>query len=149
MSVPRSRGKPLLGSAQSSPARYQSQLRPAPVSLVVKAVNKYGRQHHAKSTSYDKTKNIFLFVHKIYSSPTLQFRITNYQALMADYNHTNCSKFITFIEHLPEEQCKQFQSVINKCQLPVRSSLEASLDATDTAACSIATAVVLCQTCWL
>lgn len=41
----------------------------------------------------------------------LQFRIANYQALMAKYNHTNYTKLNFFIEHLSAESREQFQAI--------------------------------------
>lgn len=78
---------------------------PSPNSIVVDAVNSHGKPHHAKSTSYDKyLKRFDLFGRKACSSATLQFRIANYQALLAKYNHTNYGKLHAFIGHLPDKE---------------------------------------------
>lgn len=85
--------------------------------------------------------------HKYYSSATLQFVITNYQALMAKFNHTNYTKLISFIEHLPTEHREWFQTIVAKNQLLARTSLQTSLNIS--VAHSISVAVVMRSPSWL
>lgn len=123
---------------------------PSPTFLAVEAVNECGWQHHTKSTSYDKDHKYFdLFGCKSYSSATLQFMIVNYKALLTKYNHTNYSKFTTFIEHLPAEHYKQFLAIITEDELLARTSSQASLNLVDIAACSVLTAVTIHWASWL
>ncbi|EMP31279.1 hypothetical protein UY3_11599 [Chelonia mydas] len=69
-------------------------------SLDVDTVNEHGKQHHTKLTPYDKDwKRLDLFGRKLYSSVILQFRITNYQDVMAKCNHINYYKLNAFIKH--------------------------------------------------
>lgn len=50
-------------------------------------------------------------------SATFQFRIANYQAIMAKHNFMNYNRFTAFLEHLPQEHRQQFQSTIYEGQL--------------------------------
>lgn len=58
---------------------------------------------------------------------------------MAKYDFVNYKKFAAFIEHLLYEHRERFQAVITEGQLLARTSLQGSLDATDTVARSIST----------
>lgn len=62
---------------------------------------------------------------------------------MAKYNYTNYDKFNNFIEHLPVEYHEQFKAVIAEGQFLGRTLLQASLDAFNSVAYSIFTAVVM------
>lgn len=106
-------------------------------------MNSYGQQHHIKSTPYGRNwKRHDLFDRKAYSLVTLQFRIANYQALMAKYDHMNYAKCNAFIDHLPEAQREQFQAIIREGQLVARTALQTALDVVDTAAHSVSTTVM-------
>lgn len=52
-------------------------------------------------------------------------------------------------EYIPEDKKEQFQAIANKCQLLVWTALPATLDAADTAAHWILTAVVMQRASWL
>lgn len=88
-------------------------------------------------------KRLDLFGWKGYSSATLQFWITNYEAIMAKYDYTNCNKFKSFLEHLPKEHREHMQAIIKEGPLLAKTSVQASLDAADAAARFISGAVVM------
>lgn len=121
---------------------------PTPNSMVVLAVNE--RERLRLTNPYDKDwKKLDLLGRKAYSSAALQFRIANYEAFMSRYNHTNYSKLNKFIQCIPEDKREQFQAIVTEGQLLARTAFQASLDAADTAARSIATAVVMRRALWL
>lgn len=106
------------GPIQSTmyPARIQNFFfpHPSPNPVMIDVVNSCVCQHHSKSTSYDRDwKCLYLFGRKAYSSAALQFRMANYQDLMAKYNYMKYARFNSFIDHLPEPQLDQFQAIIN------------------------------------
>lgn len=78
-------------------------------SLATDAVNKRGKQRYSRTTHYDKEwKRLDLLGRKAYSSTTLHFRVANYEAFMAKYDHKNYSKFSDFIDYIPEDKREQF-----------------------------------------
>lgn len=111
--------------------------------LVAEAVKQRGRQHHSRTTPYDGLEELRLFGHKAYSSATLQFGITNSEALMAKYIYTNYSKISELIYFLPKDKKEQFEVTISEGHLLARTALEASLDSADTAARSIVTSMIM------
>ncbi|EMP36332.1 hypothetical protein UY3_06495 [Chelonia mydas] len=123
---------------------------PAPNLLVVDTISEQGRQHHSRSTPYDKEwKWLALFGCKAYSSDAFQFLIPIYAALMVKYDYINYSKLSDFIEHIPEDKREQFKEIIVEGHLLARTALQASLNAADMAECSPATAIVMCPASWL
>ncbi|EMP29425.1 Corticotropin-releasing factor receptor 2 [Chelonia mydas] len=86
------------------------------------------------------------YIDYIYQGPVilvLLFRIAHYEEFMAKYNHSNYSEISDFTEHIPEDKKEQFKAFISKGQLLARIALQASLNFTDMAARSVATAVVM------
>ncbi|EMP28077.1 hypothetical protein UY3_14846 [Chelonia mydas] len=117
---------------------------PPPNSITVHIVNSKGCQHHFKSTPYDRDwKHLKLFGRKTYSSASLQFRIANYQALMAKYDYQSYSKLNSFIERFPDLLKEQFKAMVNKGLLMANTSLQSALDAADRAAHSISAAIMM------
>ncbi|EMP34172.1 hypothetical protein UY3_08677, partial [Chelonia mydas] len=112
--------------------------------LVVEAVNKRGSQDTSESTLFTKDhKRLDSFGLKSYTVATLQVRMVNHQAVLAKYDYVNYKKCNSFIGHLPEEYCDQFQATIQEGQLAAQTSHRAALDTADTAAQSIPAAVVM------
>lgn len=62
---------------------------------------------------------------------------------MATYDYTNVSKFSSFIEHLSQDQREQFLALVIAGQTIVKASPQDLLDAADTVACTVATALVM------
>lgn len=85
---------------------------------------------------------------KSYLSSTLLFRLASYQMLMVKYIHPNYAKLNSFIERLPSEHREQFWEIIAEGWLLARTSLQASLEAAESAVCSFSVAVVMRQTFW-
>lgn len=52
-----------------------------------------------------------IFGLKSYVSATLQFRIANHHALMAQYDYLNYNKFNSLIDHPSEEYLDQFKAI--------------------------------------
>nr|XP_008173881.2 glypican-5-like [Chrysemys picta bellii] len=78
-------------------------------------VNARGKQHNAKLSPYDQDwKKLDLFGKKMYSLATLQFRVVNYEPVMARYDLINYGKLSAFLEHLSETQKEQFQAVVRE-----------------------------------
>lgn len=71
------------------------------------------------------------------------------QGASIKYNHLNYSKFTDFLQHILNNKKEQFQVLITEGQPLGRTVLPASLGAPDTAAQSIATAVVMRHASWL
>lgn len=69
--------------------------------------------------------------------------MANYQALTTKYNFISYSKLNTFIDQLPGSHQEQFHAIVNKGQLVAKTALQSVLAATETAAQSISTAVVM------
>lgn len=121
---------------------------PTPNSMVVFAVDERERLRLTSLSDRD-WKRLDLLGRRAYSAAALQFRIANYEALLSRYDHTNYSKLNDFVQYIPEESRKQFQALVSEGQLLARTALQASLDAADTAARSVATAVVVRRVAWL
>lgn len=68
---------------------------------------------------------------------------------MAKYNYLSYSKVEELRQDLPETKKEQYQARISEGHLVAHIALQASLDSVDTAACTIATTVVLRQASWL
>lgn len=68
---------------------------------------------------------------------------------MAKYDYMNYCKLNNFIDILPDTQKEQFQAIIQEGHLVTRTALQTALDATDTAAHSVSTVVVMSWASWL
>lgn len=77
---------------------------------------------------YKELKRLDLFRHKSYSSALLQFRIANYQDVIAQYSYTNYSKFHSF-SWLSSTRTKRSVPGIHLWRT---TSCRASLDVADT-----------------
>lgn len=100
-----------------------------PSSIVVAALNSCSRQNHSRATPYDRDwKRLYLFGKKVYSSATLQLRITNYQALIVKYDYTNYNKLNNFIDKLLETFQDSFKAIIQEGQFVAKTSLQSALD---------------------
>ncbi|XP_065432834.1 zinc finger protein Rlf isoform X8 [Chrysemys picta bellii] len=123
---------------------------PAPNSLVVDATNQRAKQQYSHSAPPNKdSKRLDLFGRKVYASSTLQFRIANYTAVLAKYDHKNYNKFMDFIDDIPEQRKQQLRAMVSEGQSISRTALQAALDVANTAARSTATAVVMRRGSWL
>lgn len=66
---------------------------------------------------------------------------------MAKYDYTNYNKFSFY--YVPQDQKDQFQAFITEGQMISKASLQGSLDAVNTAFCSMAVAIIMNHTSWL
>ncbi|EMP32987.1 hypothetical protein UY3_09865 [Chelonia mydas] len=122
---------------------------PAPNSLVVDAVQERGRQQ-PKTTPHNKEwKRLDLFDRKAYSLATLLLRIANYQALLAKYDYINYTKISELTDFISEDKREQFTALVSEGQLISKTALQAALDSADTAARSVAMAVMMRRASWL
>ncbi|EMP25743.1 hypothetical protein UY3_17184 [Chelonia mydas] len=122
---------------------------PPPNSLVVWAATEWFKQQHPKATPSDKGPQQPDPTGRKVSSTSLQFRISNDQALLAKYDVTNYNMFLEFKDKLPEEDRACFQASADEGILVARPSLQAAVDATDTASRGMATATVMKRDLWL
>ncbi|EMP23888.1 hypothetical protein UY3_19062 [Chelonia mydas] len=123
---------------------------PQACSLVVEAANQRSKQPHFCCTPQDKEhKRLDLFGCKVYSSATVLLRVANYSALLANYDYSNYSKLQKLVEDLPKHKRPQLSAVVNEGQIIACTALQASMDVADTAARTVATAVVMRRTSWL
>ncbi|EMP34365.1 hypothetical protein UY3_08478 [Chelonia mydas] len=122
---------------------------PAPNSLVVEAANQKNKKQHLQSTPSGKdSKRMDLLGRKVYVSSMLQFRVANYAALLAEYDHRNYRKLMDFINDVPEDKRQQFKAVVSEGQIISHTALQPALYAADTAARSTVAAVVMRQASW-
>lgn len=74
----------------------------APNSLVIQAAMEQARQQHACSAPADKVgKRLDFLGHKVFSSASLQFRISSYLTLLAKYDFLNYGQLEDFADKLP------------------------------------------------
>lgn len=119
-------------------------LHPPPNSLVVEAATEQSRQQHPHSTLTDKEyKCLNLLGHKVFTSASLQFCISNYQALLAKYDFLNYGRLEDFIEKLRWQDRGRFQSILEEGKLVARTVLQSVVDPMDTLSCSMAIDVVM------
>lgn len=75
--------------------------------------------------------------------------IANQQALLRRYDFNMWQFFIKFKDLLPHDSRKEFSSLIEEEKTVPRASLQATLDAADSMAKSMATAVTMRRGSWL
>ncbi|KAJ1186747.1 hypothetical protein NDU88_003528 [Pleurodeles waltl] len=78
-----------------------------------------------------------------------QWRIANSQALLARYDRAHWDEMQHLIEHLPKEFQKRAQQVVEEGQSILNNQIQSSMDAADTAARTINTAVTIRRHAWL
>nr|XP_006139099.1 uncharacterized protein LOC102462001 [Pelodiscus sinensis] len=94
-------------------------------------------------------KKLDSFGKKVYSSSTLQLRISNYSALLANHNFDNYSKLGELMAHLPDSKRPILKSIVHEGHMIARTALQMAMDVADTAARVTATAVVMRRASWL
>ncbi|KAH1183704.1 hypothetical protein KIL84_014320 [Mauremys mutica] len=76
---------------------------PPPNSFVIQAATEQACQQHPCSTLADKEgKHLDFLGPKVFSSASLQFRMSNYLALFTKYDFLTYSKLINFSGKLPQ-----------------------------------------------
>ncbi|XP_065439548.1 uncharacterized protein LOC101949407 isoform X1 [Chrysemys picta bellii] len=123
---------------------------PSPDSLVVDAANQRQRQGFQGATPKNReAKKLDLFGPKVYSTGGLQLRIANQQAIVSRYGHNMCSALSRFADLLPQESRTEFSALVEEGRLITWASLQAALDAADSASCMLATGLVMRRGAWL
>ncbi|EMP32476.1 hypothetical protein UY3_10392 [Chelonia mydas] len=122
---------------------------PSPNSLVVEAANQKNKHQYFQFTPSDNdNKRLDSFGRKVYSSSKLQYRVANYMALLAKYDHKNYAEVMQFIDDVSEDKRQQFKAVVSEGQLISRTALQAALDAVDAATRSTAMAIIMRHAWW-
>ncbi|KAH1173990.1 hypothetical protein KIL84_017829 [Mauremys mutica] len=99
---------------------------------------------HPDTTPNDKSvKHPDLLERKVFQSTSVQFRVANYQTLLAKYDFTKYSKFVEFRDKLPQKAMAQFQTLINGGKLAAKTSLQAAVDSNDTVSKAFAISIVM------
>ncbi|EMP42533.1 hypothetical protein UY3_00202 [Chelonia mydas] len=122
----------------------------APNSLVMPAVNEQESQRQPGATPKNKeVKKLDSFGSKVYLSSSLQLRVVNHQALLGCYDFNVWQSMAKFVDSLPEDPRKEFQAILEEGQGVVRAALQAASDVTDSAARTMASAIVMRRVAWL
>ncbi|EMP29925.1 hypothetical protein UY3_12917 [Chelonia mydas] len=108
---------------------------PAPNSLVVKSVNHRERQGQPAPTPKNKdSRRPDSSGRKIYSSSSFQLLVANHQALLGRYEFSLWGSLPKFEDSLQERNRKEFKALGEEGAAAARASLQAALDAAETAA---------------
>nr|XP_032642985.1 exocyst complex component 6B-like [Chelonoidis abingdonii] len=86
---------------------------------------------------------------KVCSAGGLQLRVANQQALLSRYNFNTWLSMGKFTELVPLDSRPEFQSLLEEGKKMSRTSLQASLDAVDSAARIVASGVTMRRISWL
>lgn len=79
----------------------------------------------------------------------LQLLIANQQAVVSRYGHNTRSATSKFAELLPQDSRQEFSALVEEGKLISRASLQAALDAADSASRTLATGLVMRRGAWL
>ncbi|EMP27115.1 hypothetical protein UY3_15800, partial [Chelonia mydas] len=121
-----------------------------PVSLVVLAANKKDKQGHSNSTPKNKeAKRLNLFRRKIYSTASLQFQVTNHQALLGQYNFNLWDSLHKFKDSMLQEVAQDFGALVEEGTAATQCSLQMAWDVADSAARVVTSVVVMRLSSWL
>ncbi|XP_069063197.1 uncharacterized protein [Pleurodeles waltl] len=133
----------------TDPAFITSQLTPD--SVVVGAARKRANSHTSgDAPPPDKESRKFDAAGKrVAAQAANQWRIANSQALLARYDRAHWDEMQQLIEHLPKEFQKRAKQVVEEGQNISNNQIRSSMDAADTAARTINTAVTIRRHAWL
>ncbi|KAJ1161729.1 hypothetical protein NDU88_002210 [Pleurodeles waltl] len=122
-----------------------------PDSVVVGAARKRANSHTSgDAPPPDKESRKFDAAGKRVAAQTAnQWRITNSQALLARYDRAHWDEMQHLIEHLPKEFHKRAQQVVEEGQSISNNQIRSAMDAADTAARTVNTAVTIRRHAWL
>nr|XP_014428926.1 uncharacterized protein LOC106731994 [Pelodiscus sinensis] len=122
---------------------------PAPGSIVVQAAGQKERQGPPGPTPKAKEPRRFdLLGRKAYATGGLQLSIANQQLMMGRYAFNMWASTQKFASQLPPESRQEFEALTEEGQAVARTSLQAALDAADSAARTMATGVVMRRSAW-
>ncbi|KAJ1136534.1 hypothetical protein NDU88_002949 [Pleurodeles waltl] len=133
----------------TDPAFITSQLPPD--SVVVGAARKRANSHTSgDAPPPDKESRKFDAAGKrVAVQAANQWRIANSQALLARYDRAHWDEMQHLIEHLPKDLQKRAKQVVEEGQNISNNQIRSSMDAADTAARTINTAVTIRRDAWL
>ncbi|EMP35090.1 hypothetical protein UY3_07744 [Chelonia mydas] len=123
---------------------------PQPCSLVVASVNE--KEWHGQQAPVPKSKeakHLYLFGCKVCSSGGLQLQIVNQQALLSRYNINSLNSMMKFKELVPPESKEEFGALVEEGKRVAWTSLQASLDTTDSAARTLSSGIAMRRISWL
>ncbi|KAJ1087218.1 hypothetical protein NDU88_000404 [Pleurodeles waltl] len=133
----------------TDPVFITSQLPPD--SVVVGAARKRANSHTSgDAPPPDKESRKFDAAGKrVASQAANQWRIANSQALLARYDRAHWDEMQLLIDHLPQEYQKRAQQIVEEGQTISNNQIRSSMDAADTAARTVNTAVTIRRHAWL
>nr|XP_032624320.1 uncharacterized protein LOC116817921 [Chelonoidis abingdonii] len=114
-------------------------VHPPPCSHVVQSVNE--RERHDQQAAAPKSKEarcMDLLGRKVYSTGGLQLRVANQKALLSRYNYNTWMVVEKFKKFIPQDSSPEFAALLEEGKKVARTSLQASLDAADSAAWTLA-----------
>ncbi|KAJ1157443.1 hypothetical protein NDU88_010155 [Pleurodeles waltl] len=122
-----------------------------PDSVVVGTARKRANSHTSgDAPPPDKESRKFDAVGKrVAAQAANQWRIANSQAILARYDRAHWDEMQHLIEHLPKEFQKRAQQVVEEGQSISNNQIRSSMDAADTAARTINTAITIRRHAWL
>ncbi|KAM9142552.1 meiosis 1 arrest protein [Pangshura tecta] len=86
---------------------------------------------------------------KVYLAGALQLRVANQQALFSRYNYNTWAEVGRFTELLPQDSRQEFTAFLEEGKKMARTSLQALLDAADSAARTLASGIAMRRISWL
>lgn len=117
---------------QASEFEYLYSHTQTPGSLVVSATNERDRQGQSSATpKNEEAKRLDLFRRNVYSTGSIQFRISNQQVLLGRYNFNLWDSMDKFKDSLLKQLRQEFMAILEEGKIVARASLQAALDATD------------------
>lgn len=82
---------------------------------VVSVVNERDRQGHPSRTPKNKkAKRLDWFGRKVYLTTSIQFRVSNHQALLGRYNFNLWDSLYKFTEALPQDRAQGFTTLVSE-----------------------------------
>ncbi|EMP26535.1 Bone morphogenetic protein receptor type-1A [Chelonia mydas] len=120
---------------------------PQPGTLVVDAANHKERQGQPRpAPKLCDSKELDLFGHKVYSIEGLQLWVANQQVVLSRYAFNSWSSLAKFQELILADSHGEFGALLEEGRVISRTALQAALDAADSAARTMATAIAVQRT---
>ncbi|EMP25608.1 MyoD family inhibitor domain-containing protein [Chelonia mydas] len=116
----------------------------------VSVVNERDRQGQVSGMPKNKdTKRLDSFFRKVYLMASLQFWVSNHQALLGRYNFNLWDLLNKFKGALPQDRAQKFAPLVDEGTVVARGALQIAWDATDSAARVVALVVATRHSSWL
>ncbi|XP_075759642.1 uncharacterized protein LOC102446985 [Pelodiscus sinensis] len=124
--------------------------QPVPGSLVIRAAAQKERLPlPGPSPKTREPKCLDLVGRKVYATGGVQLRIANQQAMPSHYTYNTWQAMDKFKDKLPPKACQEFGAMITEGRTITCMALQASLDAVDSAARTMASGIVMRHGAWL